>query len=257
MGEIMNFRELDTLETRLIERFRTHPFFAKAALLPKGELRRALLQRRFISTSFTPMVDTAVDGMRSQKAIKVSRALIREEYPIGEPSHRELLVQDLEALGISRFEILTSSPSSATQEAIRESFALLYCSSKDLDFHEVQSLALVRFWGEVLVAEEYDMLRGALCGLGLTAANSKFYWPHFEHDQRKVSFSEGRSQGSHSDWLTIVLRDLLDNPEKVKLAVQITEAVFDVKYNFWNQFEVAVDQFDRTDSLSSVADSSS
>lgn len=235
-SESMNLSTLDILEGELINTFRNHPFFSRSVSLSSTEFFEALLQRRFLSTAFTPVFDAAIDGMMSSKAIKVSRELVREEYPEGQPSHRELLVKDLEALGISRLEILSSKPSTKTEETIQSTFSLLGCITPDLYCHEVRVLSLVRSWGEVLVAEEYDILRPALTRFGINADNSQFYWPHFEHDQRKVSFSEGRSQGSHSDWLTTVLRDLLNNSEKVGLAAQTMRKVFKVKYDFWSQF---------------------
>jgi len=237
----MNLSELDLLEEKLLEKYRAHPFLVESDRISSFELRKALVQRRFLSTAFTPVFDTALDGMVSKQAIKVTRELIREEYPERQPSHRELLVNDLQAIGISRVEVLSSKPSAATQKIIESTFCLLYMDT-DIELHEIKALSVVRLWGEVLVAEEYGLLRPALLGLGLTQENSQFYWPHFEHDIKNVSFAEGRSQGSHSDWLTVTLRELLNSPKKIRYAAKIEQEIFNIKYDFWNQFMSAVEQ---------------
>lgn len=231
----MNLKDLDNYENQLMAAFIRHQFFEKMDAFSDKSFLNVLFQRRFLSMAFTPVYDMALDAISNEKGISVIRVLIREEYPDLQCSHRELLFSDLMAMGASRELILKSSLSKETLHSISETFSLLQFD-RDLQFNEIKALSIVRFWGEVLVSEEYGQLRRKFEKLGLNQLNSQFYWPHFEHDMRKVSFSEGRSEGTHSDWLTTILREILDSSEKIEYCAYVHNECFKIKYNFWNQF---------------------
>jgi len=235
----MNFESLDDFENTLISQFETACGFESLREVSASKQREALLQRRFLSLAFTPIFDIAINGVSNAKALNVLKELICEEYPIREPSHRELLIHDLLQIEIPKEQILSSQPSLVTQKTIQDSFAVIYLNG-DLQFHEIKCIAIARFWGEVLVGEEYRHLRSLLENLGLIASQSKFYWPHFEHDARNVLFASGRSSGSHADWLTVILREILDSESKILYFQKIEQKIFEIKTAFWQQFTIGV-----------------
>lgn len=232
---ITSTQELDARELELIARFRTHPFFSRAQELNDASFLLVLIQRRFLSLAFIPVFQLALGCMTDRTALAVVRKIVREEYPRDSPSHAENLVAELIVLGATRTQIVVSQPTQKTIQVIRRSLRLLQRSLPEPAM-QIRALAVIRFWGEVLVAEEYDCLTCRMAAMGLNSENSQFYWPHFQHDKRLASFAHGSNSKTHSDMLTVILRRLMDTPEKLRLCAEANSETFHVKRRFYDQF---------------------
>jgi len=231
--------ELDKYEDSLIDEFRSHPVFVSLSSFRNKEFEEILLQRRFLSIKvFTPFCDMAIDGLNDEKSKKLVGWLIREEYPLNEPSHRENLVSDLVKIGLAKEEILSSMETSKTKKIIEKLFSLVSKHSKNND---VRLLAILRLAPEMLVAEEYKFFVPEIKRRYLL--NSKdlvFYTPHVEHDQKKQPLSNNKklSGGSHSDKIGFELCRLIDSEEKFLIAKKAMKDTLKAKYGFYNQFIV-------------------
>ncbi len=233
---INSLEELDSYENQLINEFNSQRVLSSLNKLSDESFRQLLLQKRFHSLAFTPLYDAAIDGLSNKNAIDTCRQIVREEYPPALPSHREDLASDLKTVGISSKEILKSYPTSKTLDCLNQLFSILRLTAPE-DFHEIKVLTLLRFWGEVLVSEEYGKFIPRLEKIGLNRQNSAFYWPHFEHDKKKTPFYSKTAEKTHSDELTIILQGLLDNSAKVNYASSVEKKVFELKCQFYRQFE--------------------
>src|ERR1700741_4739817 len=98
-------KELDAFEDELIERFRQHPVFLGVDRMSEDAFHDVLLQRRFLSPTFTTVYDLAIDLLTDQRAVRIARVIIREESPDDKssgppPSHREDMKTDILQLGV-------------------------------------------------------------------------------------------------------------------------------------------------------------
>lgn len=234
-SETMSPKELDAQEVELIARFRAHPLFSRVRRMEDASFLRVLIQRRFLSLAFMPVFQLALASITDRAALTVVRKIVREEYPRRSPSHAENLVAELIALGATRTQIVVSQPTKKTLQVIRQSLRLLQRLLPEPAM-EIRALAIVRFWGEVLVSEEYECLTNRMAGMRLTSENSQFYWPHVEHDKRHASFADGSNSKTHSDMLTIVLQRLMDTPAMLRLCAEANSEAFKVKSSFYDQF---------------------
>lgn len=159
------------------------PVLRGAANLPDDAFHHLLLQRRFVSLAFTPFYDMVIDALESPRARLVCRQVLREEYPDAAgnaPSHRELLVTDLVAMGLDRDVVLLSRPTAATVQSIDASFELVW-SALASPLRELAVICTAACYAEYLVAAEYAALRPRI-EQAMAMDNSVFYGPHLLHD---------------------------------------------------------------------------
>jgi hypothetical protein len=233
----MDLQRLNWFEDGLIARFTKHPVFDQIDTMATGAFLRILLQRRFLSLAFTPVYDMAIDGLTHPDGKDVAREILREEYPSGEPSHREHLVTDLLVLGADRNQILRTRPTPQTRRIITRTFELVGPPiDRPQRYYDIQLLTVLRFWGEILIAEEYACLQSRMVRMGLREDISRFYWPHFEHDQKKNSLGHANGSGTHSDRLAAALERLLRSGEEIEFCAQTAQAACNLKYAFYDQF---------------------
>ncbi len=208
---------------------------------PDARFRELLLQRRFLSLAYTPLLDLAIDLTDDPGAAAALRLLLREEYPPSAPSHREDLAADLAAAGIPRSELSAARPGRAAMGALEKLFGLLSrtaCAPSGT----IGLVAVVRLWGEVLVAEEFALLFPRLESLGLPREKSRFYWPHVVHDQK--TGGEGLASGesfqriagpTHSDLLEQVLQELIRTQDQADLCSESAAEAFEIKLEFYRR----------------------
>lgn len=233
----MGLHELEKLENDLIAKFGKHPTLQKILEMSDDKFIEILLQKRFHSLGFTPLYDVAIDGIESREAKEVARAILREEYPQKAPSHREDLVNDIMKIGVERGTILNSNPTPTTLETMKEIISMLR-AEENQELYDVKAVTVLRFWGEILVAEEYGKFLPRLEKMGLTKKNSGFYWPHYEHDRKKVALDDLKSEKrTHSDRLTKVLQAMLDTEEKIEYCAETEKKVYEIKARFYGQFK--------------------
>lgn len=239
--------DLDSYEDDLIERFRNHPVLANLAALTDDDFHEVLLQRRFLSLAFTPAYDLAIDLLADEQSIEIARVILREEYPGPEGrtrSHREDMKEDLLRLGLSRAQLAGSRPSPVTIKAINEIMALI-SDAGGQPYADACLLTVLRFWGEVLVSEEYGLfwprMAARLSGGG--KIRSVFYYPHYIHDRKANSLSSTSLLSStHSDQLGMRLWQLLEKPGAHQGFREMEARILDHKLEFYDQFESKVRQ---------------
>lgn len=235
--------ELDAYEDDLIARFQAHPVLAGFDDLPESVFHAILLQRRFLSHTFTSAYDMAIDLLADESVIEIARVIIREEYPHDQgeahtPSHREDMKADILRLGVSRDELVRSRPTEATEATIKRTWSLIM----DAGVEEHADLALVtilRFWGEVLVSAEYAKMWPRL-ERGLTAGGqnlSRFYYPHYKHDAKTRPIADASPLSlTHSDKLGVRLSQLAASPATWDTFKRVETAILDLKTDFYDQF---------------------
>lgn len=192
----MSLDQLDALEVSSEARLRKAIAHLNPNEMHERRFHALLLQRYWISQEFTHIYDVALDRLtdRSAAAQEVIRRIIREEYPVTRklvwktPSHRENLVSDLYALGVSRREFVSSRPSKETEETVADAKALVLTYGR-MPTGDVPLLAFLRFWGEVLTALEYSTLWSRIESL-LGGTPSKFYEFHMNHDEKLALMSD-------------------------------------------------------------------
>ncbi|MCO1578255.1 hypothetical protein M8C13_21100 [Crossiella sp. SN42] len=229
--------ELDEFEDGLIARFRAHPVLANVAGLPESRFHEVLLQRRFLSLAFTPAYDLAIDLLTDERSVRIARVILREEYP-GEDgrslSHREEMKEDILRLGVPRADLVTSRPTRATLAAITATFELI-SEAGAREHSDAGLLTVLRFWGEVLVAVEYEQLWqriGPVLGEGST-----FYLPHKVHDAKVRPLAEFSPLAStHSDQLGVQLWQALGSAAEQACFKRTEEAIVRIKTAFYDQF---------------------
>jgi hypothetical protein len=236
--------ELDEFEDGLIEQFKQHPVLKNVHLLSDDDFAELLLQRRFLSLAFTPAYDLAIDLLQDEAGLQVARVILREEYPGSKGytrSHREDMKEDLLALGISRDRLVASRPTAATTDTITKTLNVISEAGADR-YSDALLLAILRFWGEVLVSVEYGALwRRMEPRLTSKGENrSLFYYPHHVHDAKARPLAMASPLSStHSDQLGIRLWQLLDSDEARNGFKQVETDILAVKTGFYDQFTVA------------------
>ena len=238
---------INSLEIDLISKLRSHPLFTQIDTLSWQDLLAILIQRRFLSLSIVNVYELAIDALTDPSAQQTVREILHEEYPrntkgIPLPSHRELLFHDLLNLGATPQMILTT-PETAKTRQVREQSYQLMINCLGTKASQVQLIAFLRFWAEVLVAVEYSCLWKRISEkLGTkNSANkprSEFYYFHLMHDRRNSDLGTENLLGglTHSQELAIHLKKLIAVPEEATACRKMTEKAYLLKYEFYNQF---------------------
>jgi len=250
MASIVELCAIDTIEDQLIVDFQQHPLFARMNEMSRGEFLEILLQRRFLSLSFVPLYELALDALSDELAKKVVRSLIREEYDSGDAlTHREQLVHDLIAVGATRNQILRCRASRTTRNAISELLEAVCRTERDDDdnSYQISILSTLRLAGEILVAAEYEKFWPQLQRFGLSAlqcpgkTESTFYYSHMSHDVRRYRI--GSDPGltcnrNHADLMTERLRERLKLTSETGLEACIlaSKRAQRIKRGFYDQW---------------------
>lgn len=243
MRTISTLDDLNNYEDQLIQRFQKHPCLHNLAGLSQANFVGLLLQRRFLSLAFTPVYDMAIDGLlTNSKAQQSARRILREEYPGAdgtEPSHRENLIYDLKRIGLTHYQIMNSVPSSATFKTIQRTVAFFAGDPVALHY-QIKLITLLRFWGEVLISAEYQMLWSRLQSMGLQKtgeSRSRFYYPHIVHDAKRKPLGQySINATTHPDQLALSLQALLNTKEAIAHCAEIETEIVAVKSAFYDQF---------------------
>ena len=227
----MNLAELDILEDSIIEEYRKNLAHI-VKNLSNAEFKWMLLQRKWTSYAFTPLYDFGIDSIANEKIKTILREIRNDEYPPNMPSHREDLIHDLKLIGIEFDEIINSSPTKITTDAIKKQFDFLKIREEQ-ELHDIKVAAFLRFGLEVLVSVEYSVFVERLEDFGLNRRNSKFYWPHYMHDMKQNPL--GREGRTHSDMLSRQLSEMLDTIKKVSFCSKATVKAYELRSKFFEQ----------------------
>ena len=238
---------INQLETDLISKLRSHPLFSHLDRLSWDEFLNILIQRRFLSLSIVNIYELAIDAINDSAAKTTVRNILHEEYPRntkGVPllSHRELLFQDLLNLGATPQTILTTPETPITKEVREQSYQLMV-DCLDTEKTQIQLIAFLRFWAEILVSVEYSCLWQRISEK-LASKNSadkprsEFYYFHLIHDSRNSDLGTEELLGglTHAQELAVHLQRLITSPQEAIVCGEITKTAYLFKRNFYNQF---------------------
>lgn len=238
----MTNEDLDKAEDELVATFRSHPVFNSIEVVSDNVLLKILLQRRFLSLIFTVVYDLCIDVIQNRNCKEIVRKILRDEYPVRNleetPTHREDMFHDLLVVGARREEILEERPSKITARVIRETLLMVHTAGAE-DSAELKVLTILRFWGEVLVAFEYQEYWRRLARYFSESGpgRSHFYQPHFEHDiKTKPFFDTSILETTHSDRLGFYLSKLLKTEQARNDFINTERAILKIKYKFYDQF---------------------
>lgn len=238
---------INNFERSLIDRFQYHPLFCQLQQLEWDDFLTILIQRRFLSLSIVNIYEFVIDGITDDEIKRTVRGILNEEYPrntkgIPLPSHRELLFHDLIHLGVSRERILTT-PETAATHLVRAECDRLLITCLNAEYSQVGLVTFLRFWAEVLVSIEYACLWTRISerlsdGRSADRIRSEFYYFHKIHDSRSSDIGEESILGglTHSQELAIHLHKLISSEPILHYCMDIENAVYQLKYQFYNQF---------------------
>lgn len=240
--------QLEEKEIALIDEFVNHPILLQCSAMDWDTFLSLSIQRRFLSKSVINLYEEAIDLLTDRRSKQIIRLLIKEEFPRcanqAQPlsSHRELLWQDLIAMGATPQQIWQSSPSTITKNTIDRCFDIL---AKDFDKpnFELGIITALRFMTEVLVATEYKCFWSKISQKLSSTLNedrprSEFYYFHMIHDRRGKGFIDRRLIGgqNHSEALAKQMVKLIKTQDQVDYCISVEQQVFEIKYDFYNQF---------------------
>jgi hypothetical protein len=233
--------DLDKKEIELINKFREHKFFHTIELLSDNDFLNMLFQRRFFSLAFTGVYDMTIDALNDFEAKKVVRKILREEYPDetgNTPSHREYLIRDLVILGAKKEDILKCRPTIITNQAIDKTFDLIRNNSTG-ELSDLKLLTIIRFWGEVLVSVEYGQFwkRMYKSFFTNTKNESKFFYPHYCHDEREPLVKANSEEPTHSGEIgSCLIKIITKSKNGIDEFINMEKEILSIKNEFYNQF---------------------
>lgn len=239
--------KINSSEILFIENFKSHPLFIHLDEIPWNDFLQILIQRRLLSLSIVKIYEFVIDSLADQKIKRTVRGILNEEYPrntkgVPLPSHRELLFQDLLNLGAT-YEMILTTPETAVTKMVRDESYKLLDSCLGEEYCQVGLVAFLRFWAEVLVSIEYSCLWQRISerlstGQAHNKVRSEFYYFHMIHDGRNSDIGKESFLGglTHSQELAIHLQRLILSEEALLYCINIEESVFQLKYQFYNQF---------------------
>ncbi len=208
--------------------FHRHPFFQNFARLANEVVIRFLLQLGYLSAEFVKWYERAKQGFEAEDAKEVVRHILRDEIPQGAPTHQDERVYDLERMGVLKKRALNTAASPLTRTTVRKLYKLVGYPQADYD---LRVLITLRVFGEILVAETYGYIVGSMKErFGLTAEQSRFYAPHYYHDQK-----EGADDG-HTGEFDALLARLICDEQKLAVAKDAAHKAFEARCSFHNQF---------------------
>jgi hypothetical protein len=228
----------DASEAGLLARFTAHGVFDDIEARSQEAFLALLLQRRFLSLLFPVVYDIGIDGLTDERAVRLVREILREEYPDASGasrSHREDLVCDLLALGATRSQILESRPTAVTAGVVEETLALMLDAAAAPG--DVRVLTVLRFWGEVLVSVEYGQFWRRMEGrFRASGSTSSFYRPHLQHDGCEPLATASESLATHSGRLGGCLVRMLEDDSDVEEFAETERRVLAARMRFYDQF---------------------
>jgi hypothetical protein len=238
---------LNAHERNRLDDLQDHPIFGHIAGCSWDELLAVLLQRRYLSLAIVNVYEFVIDALEDEASKATVRLILHEEYPRNSrgmplPSHRELLFRDLLHLGASREQILTTAESAVTRQVRLESLAALE-SCLTSSHSDLALISFLRFWAEVLVAEEYACLWPRLSerlnqGFAAEGIRSEFYFYHMIHDRRQTDIGAEQLLGglTHSQELARHLAMRIVSDAALQIAIDQVERAWQLKDLFYRQF---------------------
>lgn len=208
-----------------------HPFFRLMPHLSDEQFVAYLLERGHLSFEFVRWNEWAKLGMESEEAREIVRVILRDEIPSRGPTHQDDRVYDLQLIGVPKEKILNHRPSWWTRWTIKRLYAALRYPQTHYD---LRAIVFLRMAGEIMVGETYRYVWAELQQrFHLKPEQSRFYYPHFDHDRKRLPGQEGEG---HTEVSSRFLEDAITTPETFHVAYETAEKAFRVVWQFHNQF---------------------
>ncbi len=225
------FRAYSQFEDGLVKKFHTHPLYRSFHKLSKEKFIEYLLQIGFIAQNFVKWYETAKLGLQSEIAREVVREILRDEIPQSGTTHQDDRLYDLNLIGASTEQVRNVKPSAATRKTIERLYEFVSYPQEDYDLRVMITL---RIAGEVLVAEQYQhIIRYMRVSLGIAGSQSRFYFPHWQHDLKGAKI-EG--EPSHTDSFDKLLAEMITDERKLEVAKDAAEKAFEARSGIHDQF---------------------
>ena len=231
---------LDTAEQALATKLKMHKFLKEIQLISEKMFIQMLLQRRFISLSNTMVYDLIIDALMNVDAKKIIRKIVREQYTDASgntPSVFENQIRDLLVIGVSREEILKSYPTLHTKKTI-DNIVELVRKNSVIGFSDLPLLTILRFWGHVLVSEEYSILWIRMSNLFFQTSKTKslFYYPLYAHNSRESLECPPFEPQTYSGEIGNILCKLIRSDKEKNLVLDTEEIILKNRLMFYDQF---------------------
>lgn len=225
------FLQYSQFEDGLRKKFHTHPLYRSFHKLSKEKFIEYLLQIGFIAQNFVKWYETSKLGMQSETAREVVREILRDEIPQGGTTHQDDRLYDLNLIGASTEQVRNTNPSVETRRTVERLYDLVRYPQEDYDLRVMITL---RIAGEVLVAEQYQhIIRYMRVGLGIQGSQSRFYFPHWQHD---LKGAEVEGKPGHTDSFDNLLEEMITDEWKLEVAKDAAERAFEARSGIHDQF---------------------
>src|SRR3989344_2659416 len=156
--------------------------------------------------------------MQSETAREVVRDILRDEIPQSGTTHQDDRLYDLNLIGATTEQVRNVKPSAATQKTIERLYELVRFPQEDYD---LRIMITLRIAGEVLVAEQYQhIIRYMRVNLGIAGSQSRFYFPHWQHDLKGAKV-EG--EPGHTDSFDKFLEGMISDERELEVAKDAAE----------------------------------
>lgn len=226
------FQKFSTFEDELITKYNEHPFYRGIDSLSDEVFRKFVIQIGFVSFEFVKFLERAKFPFNSKDAAEAARRILRDEIPVGGPTHQDNRISDLTMLGFTLDEILNTPATNATRKTIEGYYALVQYPQENYD---LKVLTAIRVIGEVLVGETYrHVVAQMVKRFGLDPDKSLFYTFHWKHDQKGGTGDTGGE--GHTEYYNQVMQDMLTDEAKLQIARDSAQKAFQVRCDFHNQF---------------------
>lgn len=214
-------------EDRLIGQFRIGAFVRALQQMSDDEFQSFLIELGHLSSHFVRWYETAKLGLDAEPAKELVRRILRDEIPANAPTHQEDRLADLLQIGLTKEQILCSPASVTTHVAIDRLYELVRFPQTEYD---LRVLVTLRIAGEVLPGELYGYVVPELeRRFGLQRELSRFYFPHWQHDQKE-------HEGGHADQFAQLLSKLITDACSLATAQDTARKAFDTRMAFYAQF---------------------
>lgn len=243
------YEKFDLIESKYYDRFTTY-LTDLLCSKSKREFHKILNERKRLSWEFEKIYNTLVIIVDDAAAKEKIREIISYEFPIGVPSHREELIEELVQIGVKRQRAVDMRCSSTTLAAIHKVNKVTegMCRQKN---RQIRALTFLRSWGEISTSLEYKIYWDLFLSKHLKkygddhdhrdVPESRFYWFHFEHDKAvsKISDMHEDHCGTHThadDLGAAIAHTDISSVSENELKNMIGLSI-EIKLEFYKQFE--------------------
>ena len=214
-------------QNKSIQKLLVHPLFEGMNKITKEQFEAYLLQKAVLSARFVQWYQAAYSRISSKNLREIIDKIIDEEEPRSGPAHYDLLLQDLDKIGIEKEKVRRTYPTDLTET----SYGLLYGRVKEDKWEDtnIWIAAVLHTAGEVLVSPEYKAIVDQLeKRYSLRKEGSVFYYPHAIEDEKDT--------GAHSRAFLNFIESAITTDAQLAVALAGIDAATNARLLFFDQF---------------------